>query len=38
VYPEKSNKPAYGQLYIIDSAEATPKRLKTNQIKGVYPK
>jgi hypothetical protein len=27
-YPEELNKPTYGQVYVTDSAEATPKRLK----------
>jgi hypothetical protein len=28
LYPDKANKPRYGQLYIFDSAEAAAKRLE----------
>jgi hypothetical protein len=28
LYPKEANKPAYGQPYILDSAEGTTKRLK----------
>jgi hypothetical protein len=37
LYPDETNKPGYGQLYIFDSAEATTKWLENQSSQGCMP-
>jgi hypothetical protein len=38
LYPDKANKPRYGQLYIFDSAEATGKQVENQSHVGCMTK